>query len=407
MPRRPRPSRGDPLSTHDSLRRFCDKARAEGAIAIDLEFQRERTYWAKLCLVQAATRDEARIVDPLARDTDLSPFLEVVTDPAVEVVLHSGGQDMEILYRRALRPPANVFDTQIAAALLGLGDQMGYGALVKEVTGTKLEKLETLTDWTKRPLTPAQIEYALDDVRYLLPIRDALRARLEEKGRLPWLVEETRHYEEVATYEPDPRLAWRRLPRTRSLEGRGLSILRELAAWREETARAQDMPRGHVVTDEILVEVARRSPKHPRDLTAIRGVHEGIVNRHGAALVEAVARGAAAPPEEHPESAAGERADPEATALLDVLDIVLKLAATKAEIAPSYVGTRRDVVELVEHVRAGAGGGTGAGTTAGEAPALLKGWRRELAGEALLEALAGRTGLHVDPETGRVVSGRI
>lgn len=346
--------------------------------------------------MQLATRNEARIVDPLARDADLAPLHDLIADPAVEVVLHSGGQDLEILFRLARRLPRSVFDTQIAAALLNMGDQVGYGALVNGVLGVKLEKLETRTDWTRRPLTPAQTAYALDDVRYLLPLRDELRLRLQAKGRLSWLVEESAFYERIETYEPDTREAWRRVSRVRSLERRGLAILRELAAWREDTARKADEPRGRLASDEVLVEIARRAPVHARELSAIRGLHPGVIDRFGASMVAAVAAGAATPPEEWPESSPGPGGDPEGSALLDLLEIVLRLRAMEAQIAPSYLGARRDLVDLVEFERGQ--------SAAGEKPSLLRGWRHELAGAALLSTLAGGTALRIDPETGRVVA---
>jgi ribonuclease D len=345
--------------------------------------------------VQIATRSDARIVDPLAREADLRPIEDLVADQAVEIVLHSGGQDLEILYRRTRRLPRNVFDTQIAAALLGMGEQLAYGALVESVLGVKLEKLETLTDWTRRPLSPGQIEYALDDVRYLLPLRDELRRRLEAKGRLTWLAEETAFYEQIETYEPNTREAWRRITRTRSLEGRGLAILRELAEWREDTAREQDEPRFRLSPDDVLVEIARRAPHRVQDLALIRGLHPNVLGRYGNEIVAAVVRGEAVPEKDWPEMQTGRYEDPEGSVTLDLLEVFLRRRALEAEIAPSYLGNRRDLIELVKYFRSGA--------TGEPKPALLTGWRHDLAGADLESAIAGRTMLHIDPESGRVV----
>jgi ribonuclease D len=383
------------------LRRFCDRARAEGAFALDLEFQRERTFWAKLCLIQVATRTESRIVDPLSRDADVTPIVELVADPSVETILHSGGQDMEILHRLSRRLPKNVFDTQIAAALLGMGEQIGYAALVERLCGVKLDKLETLTDWSRRPLTQAQVTYALDDVRHLFAVRDALKSELDARGRSSWAVEENAFYEAIDTYESDPREAWMRITRTRGLAGRGLAILREVAAWREETAQEDDEPRGRLATDDILVEIARRTPRSARDLGAIRGLHPNVIGRYGDAIVAAVERGAAVPEREWPAPASGRMDDPHAAVLLDFLEVVLRWRAARAEIAPSYVGSRRDLAELLEFERR-----AGPSVPVVEPPSLLCGWRRELAGDEILAALRGEAQLFVDPATSRVESRR-
>ena len=383
------------MRSDKALADFCTQARTEGVIALDLEFHRERTYWARPCLVQMATRSDERVVDPLARDGDLHLIGDLISDPDVELILHAGFQDLEIFHRLTRRLPRNVFDTQIAAALLGIGEQIGYGVLVDSVLGVKLEKFETLTDWTKRPLTPAQISYALDDVRYLIPLRDELYRRLEANGRASWLGAESAFYERAETYEPDSRKAWRKIGGTRSLKRRGLAVLRELAQWREDTARTQDTPRNWLVTNKVLVEIARRAPCHPRELSGIRTLHPKILDRHGKAIIAAVAAGRALPQERWPETVTGRPDDPMDAVTLDLLGVVLRLRALTTEMAPNYLGKRSDLVDLVEYMRNE--------EAEAEKPVLLQGWRNELVGADLVSLIKGQTVLQIDPQTGQAV----
>jgi ribonuclease D len=276
-----------------------------------------------------------------------------------------------------------------------MGEQIGYGALVERILGIRLAKLETLTDWMKRPLTPAQVEYALDDVRHLIPVRDALRTRLAEKGRLQWLTEESAFYEDPASYEPDPRMAWQRISRTRVLDPALLAVVREVAAWREETAQEEDEPRGRLAIDDVVIEIARRAPRGPQELSAIRGLHPSVISRHGANIVAAVEKGLRCPPAERPSQPPGRAEEPESAVVLDLLEVFLRLRAIEAEIAPSYLGSRKDLAELIEFVRS---------ESPGSPPSLLHGWRRELVGDHLEAVLAGRLWLRVDPESGRVVT---
>ena len=254
------------------LERTVSRLREHGSFGLDMEFQRERTFRPRLQLVQVSTPDESLLIDPLAFE-ELDSLWDVVEDPSIEKIVHAGSQDMEIVFARSGKLPHNIFDTQIAAALLGLGDQIGYANLISRMLHRRLKKGETVTDWSIRPLSNAQVEYALDDVRYLHEIREKLWAKLASMGRETWLREETEHYEERRTYERDPQTLWARISRMRSLDPKGLSILRELAIWREEEAQRRDEPRGRIVADETLVEIARRGPKKPEDLKPLRTLH--------------------------------------------------------------------------------------------------------------------------------------
>jgi ribonuclease D len=376
------------------LERLVAELRGHGSFGIDMEFQRERTYRPRLQLVQVSVPDRPLLIDPLAL-TDLTPLWELVADPAVEKIVHAGAQDMEIVFARSGLLPQNVFDTQIAAGLIGLGDQIGYANLISRMLNRRLKKGETITDWGMRPLSKAQIDYALDDVRFLHDLRSRLWERLDALGRASWLREEVEHYEDRATYERDPATLWLRISRMRSLDRKGLAILRELAIWREEEALRRDEPRGRIVSDETLVEVARRSPKRPEDLKPLRTLHPRELARSGTAIVEAVRRGLEVPESEWPRLDPVQAEDDRFSITVDLLEVVLRARALENEIAPSYLGTRSDIADLIRTSRNGK-------RRSGGEPLLLTGWRRDLVGAELLAFLAGRASLQVDEATGFV-----
>lgn len=390
------------ISTERELADLCDRLRGRTTFGIDMEFQRERTFYARLQLVQIADDDELFLVDPLAVP-DLGPLYDLVCDPAIETVVHAGGQDMEIVFQQGGRPPRNIFDTQIAAALIGVGDQPGYATLIDRFFDVRLSKTETQTDWSRRPLTEAQVAYALDDVRYLAELRRRLAQRLDTLGRASWAVEEMQHYEDPGTYVKDPRKLFMRVSRFRSLQRRGLAILRELAAWREAEAIRRDEPRGRIIADEVLVEIARRAPAKAADLSALRGLNPGEVRRSGDGLLAAVRAALALPEAEWPVLAPPRAEDPDVALAGDLLEVFLRSRAREAEIAPSYLGTHADLAALVEHVR---GRGNVDTLPDDERPALLAGWRRQLVGDDLVAIAAGRISLHVDPDNGRVAATR-
>ena len=257
------------------LRELVSRLRTASVVGIDTEFMRERTYFARLCLVQLGTDDVSAIVDPLAID-DLSPLCDLLGDPAVTKVLHAGSQDLEIFYRICGLAAAPVFDTQIAATLAGFPQQVGYGALVQEVFGVKLDKGDSYTDWAKRPLTDTQVEYALNDVRYLPEMYRRLTAQLADGGRTEWLSADFERLADPATYEIVPEEQWRKVKRISSLNRRQLAVAREVAAWRENQAIKRDVPKRWIIGDESIVEIARRMPKTAEELRDIRGVGDKV-----------------------------------------------------------------------------------------------------------------------------------
>jgi ribonuclease D len=340
---------------------------AAPAFGVDTEFLRERTYRAELCLVQVATDAVVTAVDPLA-DLDLAPLIAALRDTRVTKVLHAARQDLEVLAPLA-GGVGPLFDTQIAAALAGFPAQVGYAELVKRIIGVELAKAQTRTDWSRRPLSPEQIVYAHDDVRYLLPLRAALLARLAELNRTPWLEEELRGLGAGAPFAVEPRSAWLRLKGLQRLDAHRRALAEELAAWREQRAMDRNLPRGWILSDTSLREIVLRMPRTAEALATIPEVQPGFVKRGGEEVLAFIlAGGIPDPPPELPRRA---RPDERATALLKDLSAVVTAVAAELGLAPEVLAPRRDLEALA------------AGRT--DVP-VLSGWRREVAGLRLLEA---------------------
>jgi ribonuclease D len=375
------------------LERLAARAREHGRLGIDTEFMPEGRYKPLLCLVQVSVGEEVVVLDPLAAGLgDPAPLAAVLADPAVEVVLHAGRQDVAILRRAWSTTFTNVFDTQIAAGFAGFSAQAGYTGLLHDVLKIRLAKSASFTRWDARPLTPEQLRYAREDVEHLLPLADELQRRLDERGRLGWAREECLAIAE-ATDERVPEEAWRRLPRVSGLDPRGRALARELAAWRERTAAAEDRPVGSVLRDPTLVELAKRAPTSTKELGELRGAGPDVVRRRARDILAAVERGRAAPPLKLDEidRLATDPVDGPTIALAEALvraraheaGLAYELIAARADLAPVVVAARRAKPE--PDVR------------------TLRGWRRELVGAELLELLAGERSLGV--VNGRVAVG--
>jgi ribonuclease D len=357
------------IDTPSDLERCCRSLAQQPWIALDTEFVRERTYYGRLCLLQLAVPELIACVDPVAVE-DLAPLMDVIYDPAVVKVMHAARQDLELLADLRGVPPVNVFDTQIAAALAGEGDQVGYGPLVESVLGVKLPKAHTRTDWCRRPLSPEQIRYAEDDVRYLGELRAHFSERIASFGRGAWLEEELRRVSEPSTYRNDPEAAWRRLKRGHMLPPAQQVVLRELATWRERCAQRVNLPRNWVAPDGALVAIARRGPTSRRDLLEVQGLGAGAVRKWGDDIVETVARARQLPAEQVWPQAG--RPTAEQKARLERLMGVARSCAERHGLAPAIVATRREIELLA----------------AGERDLdVLRGWRRQVVGEVLLGAL--------------------
>ncbi len=382
------------IRTAAPLCQLCDQAEAAGVFALDVEFIREHSYIPKLALIQIAVDDICAIIDPLEVN-DLSPLLELVCSPHIVKILHAATQDMEVLYWRSNTPPAGIFDTQIAAAMVGLGEQLSYSNLVERLLGVSLSKEESYSAWLQRPLTAAQLEYALNDVRYLPDLHAILSSRLQAMDRTAWAYEEFRKFEAIDRYQRDPRTLFRRIRRGNNLSPAGLAILRELAAWRDQEAQERDKPPGSIVNDNQLVDIARKAPRTLSDLQRSRGLSSRLIERSAPAILTMVERGLTVAQDERPQPVRGHRQTQAEKVIVRFLDACLKALCAREKLPVSSVANRSDLETLVRRYR------QGRLATAG-CP-VLEGWRGALIGQELLAVLEGQMHVALDPHTGEVV----
>lgn len=378
----------EPLIAADAeLIELVDHLRAVGRFAFDTEFVSEDTFEPVLCLVQVATRDRLVAVDPLARGLDLDPLWDVVLDPGVEVVMHASGEDLRICRLRTGRLPDRVFDTQVAAGLAGYGYPMSLVNLVNQSVGVSLAGSETRTDWRRRPLSDAQVEYALDDVAHLLDVADHLRGRLERWGRVDWAEGEFSAFiESVRRRVEEDR--WRRLPGAGTLGRRSLEIARRLYDWRFEEARASNRPIRQVMRDDLIVGIARRQPRNKRDLEALRDFNRPALIARSREILDVIAEALAVPDDRLPEPA--ERMDdlPGMSMLTSLLNATMAHCSARHQLSTGLVGSTSDLKALVRwHLD---------GQPEGRLPEILLGWRAEVCGRALLDVLSGRLALRID-----------
>jgi ribonuclease D len=367
------------IDSAPELARFCLQLAGTGWFALDTEFLREKTYYPKLCLLQVATPDSVACIDPLALDT-LDPILDLVFDPGITKVMHSARQDMEIFYHLRGAAPGPVFDTQVAALLLGYPDQIGYGNLVSEVLNVRLEKLHTRADWSIRPLTQDQVSYAADDVIYLVDVYLNLRNRLVERGRLEWLDEDFARLSSDALYSNPPEDAWLRVKGGNRLNGAALAVLQALAGWRETLAQQRDRPRGWILRDDALLEIARHRPASLEALGRIRGMQEAFIRHNGEQVIGLVAAAGKQRPAPPADGGSRLQLTPAQDALVDVMSAVVRLSGAEHAINPAVLATRKQLERLVS----------------GDADVeILHGWRRKLVGERLQALLAGELSLSV------------
>ena len=369
-----------------SLAAFCERLADTPYITVDTEFMREKTYWPQLCLVQVAGPDEAQAIDPMAPGIDLAPLFALMIDPTVLKVFHAARQDIEIFHHLAGAIPQPLFDTQVAAMVCGFGDSASYETLALQLARARIDKSLRFTDWTLRPLSERQLQYALADVTHLRPVYEKLQRRLDHDGRSEWLAEEMAVLADPRTYLVPPEEAWRRL-KPRSSNPRFLAILRELAAWREREAQDRDVPRQRVVRDEALTEIAAHAPTTVDELSRTRGLSRGTAEgRLGTALLEAVARAVASPDSTWPK--APERIDlPRSLSpVVDLLKVLLKLKSDQHDVAQRLIASSQDIDAIASD---------------DEAPVpALHGWRRIIFGEDALRLKHGQIGLAL-AENGR------
>lgn len=369
------------ITDQKQLKEFAARAKTSPILAVDTEFLREKTYWPKLCLIQLATEEESVAVDPF-RVKDLSALAELFVDERIVKLFHAAGQDMELIAHEMGVIAHPVFDTQIAASLLGDTLQIGYGSLVLNECGVKLKKADSFTDWSRRPLTDSQLEYALDDVIYLPRIYRSMKARLEELGRLSWLDPDFEELCDPERYKVDPYERFKRLKRVNQLTPQQLSAAREVAAWREELAMKRNVPRKWILTDEQIVEVCKREPRSLDELFMVRGVSNALKTDDARRVLAACKRGLDAPEEAWPELNKPYKSEPNVDPQVDLLYSLVKIRAKEAGVAFGVLASHADLAKLVRgHY---------------DEVDVLKGWRRHLVGEELLRLMQGEIMLGIE-----------
>lgn len=366
-----------------ALAALCASLRAAPYVAVDTEFVRERTYYARLCLIQLAHGEHVAAIDVLAPGLDLAPLHDLLRDPAILKVFHSGSQDLEIFLHSMDALPLPVFDTQVAATVCGFGESVGYAGLASVLLGVEIDKSSQATDWSLRPLSPRQIAYALGDVTHLCRIYERLSARLAETGRTEWIREEMGALTDERRYRTNPEEAWRRL-KIRGPSRRAHAVLRELAAWRERTAIERDLPRPWVLHDDAIVEIAQTVPRDVEALARVRMIKAPIARgADGHAILEVVRRVLAQPPEAWPELPPRKDSNEAIEPLVALLQALLRLRCDAEGVAPRVVAGREDLEAIA----------------LGEAPPgpVLTGWRRTLFGDHALALVEGRVALTGGP----------
>jgi len=376
----------DLIATTQDLANVCQRLAKHAYITVDTEFLRETTFWPKLCVVQLASEEEAVAVDALAEGIDLAPLFTLMADQRVIKVFHAARQDVEIFWHLAKLIPVPLFDTQVAAMVCGFGDQVSYSELVQTITKVGLDKSSRFTDWSRRPLSAAQVDYAIADVTYLRDVYLALKQKLERAGRLAWLDDELAQLTSPSTYEQHPENAWERF-RQRVRKPRDLSVLMEIAAWREAEAQSRDVPRSRVLKDDILVEIALAAPRSPEALSNLRAFPRGMENsKAGAQILAAIEQGLARDPATLPKLERERRSSGGAT--VELLKVLLRQVSEAHGVAAKMIATVDDLDAIAsdDHARV----------------ATMTGWRYAIFGEKALELKHGRLALTV--EKGKVVT---
>ena len=368
------------IDNYTDLLALCEQLQNVSYLAVDTEFIREKTYYPKLCLIQIAGDDIVACIDPLAI-TDLNPLLDLLYNPDIVKVFHAARQDLEIFYYLKNAIPAPLFDTQIAAALLGFSDQVAYMNLISELLGVHLDKGHSRTDWAKRPLDPEQLHYAANDVRYLLQAYPLILEQLNAKGRHDWLADDFATLANPELYESHPDDLWKRVSGNSRLKGKQLAALQKLAAWREQQAQAQDRPRKWIVSDDSLAILAQRMPANQAEIGKIRGLNEGVIQKHGQAILDCIEQALSTPVEQWPSHGKHIRLSPQQDALADMLMALIKIQAYTHQVAASVLASRKEIEQFIQGERQ---------------LNLLTGWRRKMAGEMALELLNGTRHLLVE-----------
>ncbi|MBY0407010.1 MAG: ribonuclease D [Rickettsiales bacterium] len=375
------------ITQQSELVAFCKAVDGGTYVTVDTEFIRDKTYFPKLCLLQIAGREDAAVIDPLASGIDLAPVFALLQKPSLTKVFHAARQDIEIFYLLSDAMPAPIFDTQVAAAVCGYGESVSYETLVNRIVGAELDKSSRYTDWSARPLSEKQLHYALSDVTHLRVIYDTLQAQIEKAGRSGWIEEEHALLTDPGIYRIDPANAWKRL-KVGNMRPKSLAVLRELAQWREIEARKADVPRGRILKDETLVELAQVMPRKEADLTRMRGVDKNLPRAKVDAVLAAVQTALSLQPGEYPQVKGARKSSENITSAVAMLQLLLKVQADVQGIASSMIADKDDLEAIA--------------LSKGEAP-VLSGWRHDIFGQKAQSLMQGKLKLSLNPKNKQVV----
>ncbi|HYE42449.1 MAG TPA: ribonuclease D [Caulobacteraceae bacterium] len=377
-----------PITNNADLAAFCERLAAAPFIAVDTEFMRETTFWPKLCLIQAASPDEARCIDPLAEGLDLEPFLRLLTNTSITKVFHAARQDVEIFHNLGAMPTP-LFDSQVAAMAAGFGDQVSYDSLVRQILRKDIDKGSRFTDWSRRPLSDAQLTYALGDVVYLAQLYPKLRDKLEKEGRLVWVAEEMAALTNPALYDTDPEIAWKRL-KPRRFTPKYLAAFKATAAWRERTAQERDQPRGRILKDDAIDEIATQIPLDADAFNRLRSVPKGFAtSKYGPDLIAALRQALEDPEAYAPKLEKPSQSAQAPGAVIELLKVLLKARSEDAKVATKLIATVSDLEQIALDDNADV--------------EALQGWRRKVFGEDALKLKRGELALVLEGTRVRVV----
>lgn len=371
------------IDTPGQLATLCEQIKKEPWLALDTEFLREKTYYPKFCLLQIATPEWVACIDPIALP-QLESLFEAIYNPAIVKVFHSCRQDLEIFFQWTGKLPSPIFDTQVAAPLLGFQDNPGYAMLVSSLLSVNLNKAHTRADWSKRPLTEAELEYAADDVIYLCQIYQIMVQKLTALGRIDWLKNDFAELTNPALYKVDPETAWFKIKGKNKLTGKQLSIIQTLAQWREKIAQAEDRPKSWLLRDELLFDLAKLQPETVQELANVRGINERSVNRYGKELCQLITAAKNRSPIPIHEKDRSAKKTQQEEAILDILTALVRVRAEENALNPTILASRKDLEELLSNGD-------------DECP-LLHGWRYTMAGKELVGLLKGELLLGIDSD---------
>ncbi len=366
------------ITTQTALLDYCDKINSAKWLAIDTEFEREKTYYSELCLLQVTDGVNAAIIDPLSIE-DLTPIMDLFYDTSITKVFHSARQDLEIFFNLRRSIPAPLFDTQVAAPLLGFPEQTGYANLVNAMIGVELSKSHTRTDWKRRPLNEGQLRYAIDDVIYLGQIYEKMVEQLIELDRLDWLEKDFQEMTDPEVYEPKTDQVWKKIRSANRLKGKKLSVLQALAKWREETARNENRPRTWLLRDDAIIDLSHQLPDNKNAVFSIKGIHERVARKYSTELIRIIDEAQNADPQPLDVKKRNKSLKPEQEALVDVMMSIVRIRAVENDLSPSSLAPRKEIERLLKN----------------DVSIVTSSWRKRMIGDELNAFLNGELSVSV------------